>query len=65
MEEICKNCRNYGEFYDHENEAWKGECHRYPPTSFLILANEVHTFISKYPDVREYDWCGQFEKGNN
>lgn len=58
MENNCGFCKFY--------ERSRGECRKRPPV--LVVATNRETYshdmvpLTAWPDVDDYDWCGEFER---
>lgn len=48
----CRNCVYFTDRY-----GFYGKCHCCPPT---WTGHEYESYLGKFPEVGEDDWCGQF-----
>jgi len=56
----CKDCK-FCDVIDPVCDDSDAYCHRYPPK--IVAFNIRDTDSSgRYPEVDEYDWCGEFKK---
>ena len=57
--QICCNCKYFCRTVVARGNAPQkfGTCHRYPPIIFVGIGGG---YITKYPDVIEFDFCGEF-----
>ncbi len=57
--EACGSCRYWKPPTGGEQV---GQCRRLPPQAIVFRVEDQVQFVSRFPDTRQEDWCGDFQR---